>query len=241
VEEDFKEEDYDTTKTDPRDVFPYLVTMGYRDEEKRKEESLAQILRIKELRKIYQVPRLSENPWNPKWEFSCFSREEVSEQWQLHELGTDCEGRLVLWDKSGNLDQEWTSALMGNEEAKKAATFYCIQQLENIVRSKLALSKRTGVRMTRHVSVLDAFNIGVTNVTTVKDLMDQILGDVQVMYPETLKRLYIINAGWMFKAAWLVISKFVHPITAGKVIILGTDYQETLNEAGITDIPAWVM
>jgi len=80
VEEDFKEEDYDTTKTDPRDVFPYLVTMGYRDEEKRKEESLAQILRIKELRKIYKVPRLSENPWNPKWEFSCFSREEVSEQ-----------------------------------------------------------------------------------------------------------------------------------------------------------------
>jgi len=113
----------------------------------------------------------------------------------LHEQGTDGEGRLVLWDKSGNLNQDWTTALMSNEEAKNAVTFYCIQQLENIVRSKLALSKKTGVRMTRHVSVMDAYNIGVTNVTAVKDLMDQILGDVQVMYPETLKKLYIINAG----------------------------------------------
>jgi len=73
VDVDFKEEDYDTTKTDSRDVFPYLVTMGYRDEAKRKEESLAQILRIKELRKIYNVPRLSEKPWTPEWEFSCLS------------------------------------------------------------------------------------------------------------------------------------------------------------------------
>jgi len=62
VEVDFKEDDYDTTKTEPKDVFPYLVTMGYRDEERRKQVSLAQILRIKELRKIYNVPRLSEKP-----------------------------------------------------------------------------------------------------------------------------------------------------------------------------------
>jgi len=237
---DVKEEDYDTTKTDATDVFPYLVTMGYRDEANRKEESLAQILRIKELRKKYNVPPLSEKPWTPDWEFSCTSYVEISRQWPLHESGTDGKGRLVLWDKSGNLDQEWTTSLMSNEEAKNAVTFYCIQQLENIARSKLTLSKSTGVRMTKHVSVMDAYNIGVTNVATVKDLMNQILGDVQVMFPETLKKLYIINSGWMFKAAWRVISKFIHPITAGKVVILGTNYRETLSEAGITEIPDWV-
>jgi len=241
AEQDFREENYDTSKTDPRDVFPYLVTMGYRNEKKRKETSLAQILKIMELRKKYNVPPLSGEPWIPKWKFSCKSYEEISKQWPLHESGTDGEGRLVMWDKSGNLDEEWTSVLMSNEQAKNAVTFYCIQQLENIVRSKVALSLRTGVRMTRHVGVMDAYNIRLTNVTTVRDLMDQILGDVQVMYPETLKTLYIINAGWTFKAAWSVIKKFIHPITADKVIILGTNYRETLNEAGITKIPAWVM
>lgn len=238
---DFEQEDYDTTKTNPTDFFPYLVTMGYRDEKNRKEESLAQILKIKELRKRYNVPPLSETQWTPNQEFSCTSYVDISRQQPLHESGTDGEGRLVLWDKSGNLDQDWTTSLMRNEEAKNAVTFYCIQQLENISRRKLTLSMRTGVRMTKHVSVMDAFNIGVTNVTGVKDLMDQILGDVQVMYPETLKKLYIINCGQMFKAAWTVISRFIHPITAGKVIILGTNYQETLNEAGITEKPDWVM
>jgi len=75
---DFKEDDYDTTKTDPIDFFPYLVTMGYRDEKNRKEESSAQILKIKALRKKYNVQPLSETPWTPNWEFSCASYAEIS-------------------------------------------------------------------------------------------------------------------------------------------------------------------
>jgi len=95
--------------------------------------------------------------------------------------------------------------------------------------------------MTKHVSVLDAHNIGLTNVTCVKELMKRILGDVQVMYPETLQKLYIINAGWLFKTAWVVIKNFLHPITAGKVVIHGTNYREALSEAGITEVPEWVI
>jgi len=239
--EDFDEDTYDTNSIDPRDVIPYMVTMGYKQEKQRKEKSLVQILRIKELRQKYKLPPLSEEQWNPKWEFSCMSSEEVEENWPLHELGTDADGRVILWDKSGNLDTAWISKIVKDEKAKSALTFYCIRQIENIVRSKIALSKRTGVRMTKHVSVLDAHNIGLTNVTAVKDLMQRILADVQVMYPETLKKLYIINAGWLFKTAWMVIKNFLHPITAAKVTILGTNYQEALSAAGITEFPAWVI
>jgi len=130
---------------------------------------------------------------------------------------------------------------MGNDEAKKAAKFYCVRQLENIIRKKVALSISTGVRMTKHVSVLDAYNVALTNLTTVKDLMDRILDDVQVMYPESLEKLYIINTGWLFQTAWLVIKGFLHPITAKKVVIIGTNYREVLNKVGITQVPKWVM
>jgi len=95
--------------------------------------------------------------------------------------------------------------------------------------------------MTKHVSVLDAYNIGLSNVTLVKDLMRRILVDVQSMYPETLKKLYIINAGWLFKTAWMVIKNFLHPITAAKVVIHGTNYRKALSEAGITEVPDWVI
>jgi len=123
------------------------------------------------------------------------SGKEFEVQWPLHYSGTDTEGRLVLWDKSGNLDPVWTLKLMKNEESKYAATFYCVRQVENILRRKIVLSKKTGFRMTRHVSVLDAYGIGLANLTSVKELVDRILADVQVMYPETLKKLYIINTG----------------------------------------------
>jgi len=73
-----------------------MVTMGYKHEEMRLKESLKQLRRIKELRKQYNVPPLSEQRWTPRWEFKCMSSKEIEEQWPLHAFGTDDEGRLVL-------------------------------------------------------------------------------------------------------------------------------------------------
>jgi len=241
AESDIDEKTYDTTSIDPNDIIPYLVTMGYKSEKERMTESLTQILKIKDLRKKYDVPPLSGEPWVPKWKYKCMSCEEIEQQWPLNGSGTNKDGLVVLWDKSGNLDESWTASLMKSVEAKNAVTFYCVRQIENLLRFKIRLSKQSGIRMTRHISILDAYNMGITNVTSVRSLMDQILGDVQVMYPETLKKLYIINAGWLFKAAWTVVRNFIHPITAQKVVILGTNYKETLEREGITKIPSWVM
>jgi len=155
--------------------------------------------------------------------------------------GTDKEGRLVLWDKSGNLDPKWISKIMNNEESKKALTFYCLRQLENIGRRKIAISRKTGFRMTRHIIVLDAYGVSYPRFAAIKEMMYRIIGDLQVIYPETLKRLYIINTGWLFQTAWRMVRKFVHPITAAKIVILGTSYRNELSKAGITEIPDWVM
>lgn len=130
---------------------------------------------------------------------------------------------------------------MNDEEKKNALTFYCLKQLENISRRKIAISRETGFRMTRHIIVLDAYSINLASIKAIKEMMHRIIGDVQVMYPETLKRLYIINTGWLFHTAWKLIRKFLHPITAAKVVILGRSYRKELSKAGITEIPEWVM
>merc|ERR1712202_83645 len=142
--------------------------MGYSHEKDRLQESLRQILRIKELRKKYNVPSLSEEPWKPKWEFASISLQELEQHWPLHMCGTDIEGRPVIWDKSGNLDPDWASKVMNNEEAKNAATFYCLRQLENLVRSKIGISRKTGFRMTKHIIVLDAYGVNLANLSAVK-------------------------------------------------------------------------
>lgn len=44
----------------------------------------------------------------------------------------------------------------------------------------------------------------------------------QYFYPESLHRLYIVNAPWVFRMAWAMIKPWVHPLTASRVGFLTT-------------------
>jgi len=231
---------YDTGSIKPIDIFPYLVTRGYRTEKDRMEVSLRQITAIKDMRKKYGINELSEIPWQPEWKFKSISNEEIEKQWPLYIQGVDKEGRVILWDKSGNVDLNWLKENVKNPEALEAFKFYVVKQIENVLRAKIGVSSKVGFRMVKHVAVIDAKNVKVTNLKKIKDLTGEILGDVQSMYPDTLLRMYIINAGWPFKATWKIVKRFVHPDTAKKIQIVGTKYQDKLSEAGITDYPDWI-
>jgi len=231
---------YDTGSTKPVDIFPYLVTRGYATEKERMEVSLAQIGKIKEMRKKYGINELSEVPWQPEWKFKSISNEEIEKQWPLHILGADKEGRVVLWDKSGNLDLSWVGEKIKDPEALEAFKFYVVKQIENVLRAKVGVSLKVGSRMVKHVVVMDASGVKVTKLKKIKKVVGEILGDVQSMFPDTLLTLYIINAGWPFKAAWKVIKIFVHPETARKIQIIGSKYQDTFKNAGITEVPSWI-
>jgi len=243
-EEDQKEvideQTYDTSSTAVADIFPYLVTKGYETEDNRMEVSVEQLGKIMELRKKYGVNELSEAPWLPEWTFKCVTNKELEDQWPFHIQGADKDGRVVLWDKSGNIDLTWLREKTRDPEAIEAIKFYVVKQAENVLRTKIGVSQKMGHRMVKHVAVVDAKNVKITNLNKLKSLVGQILKDMQTMYPNTLKKLYVINAKWAFKAAWKVIKIFLHPITARKIEIVGTKYKPKLEAAGITDIPEWV-
>jgi len=57
-------------------------------------------------------------------------------------------------------------------------------------------------------------------------------------YPERLDTLYIVNAPWLFKPLWAVISPWLDPLTRAKFRILGADFQTTLrDELGSACLP----
>jgi len=53
-------------------------------------------------------------------------------------------------------------------------------------------------------------------------------------YPETLRRVFLINAPSIFTMCWKVAKKFLDPVTIKKIVILGNDYLQEL----LTIIPA---
>jgi len=50
-------------------------------------------------------------------------------------------------------------------------------------------------------------------------------------YPETLRRVFLINAPSVFTMGWKVAKKFLDPATIKKIVILGTDFKEELFKA----------
>ena len=63
-----------------------------------------------------------------------------------------------------------------------------------------------------------------------RNLVQDIIGDESNLWPNTLEKMYIINAPWPFRFAWKIISNFIHPITVAKIEILGGDYIKKMTE-----------
>ena len=58
-------------------------------------------------------------------------------------------------------------------------------------------------------------------------------------YPESMEKLFIINAPWIFNATWKLLKPLISERTLAKITICGADYYEKLVEVIDEDqIPA---
>jgi len=79
--------------------------------------------------------------------------------------------------------------------------------------------------ITKHCIVMDIKNFHAKSLTAkYRELVRGIIGDESNLWPNTLEKMYIINAPWPFRFAWKIIQNFIHPITVAKIDILGGDY-----------------
>ncbi|KMS65459.1 hypothetical protein BVRB_035780 [Beta vulgaris subsp. vulgaris] len=62
----------------------------------------------------------------------------------------------------------------------------------------------------------------------------------QYYYPESLQTLFIINAPFVFRMLWGMIKPWLHPLTAARIQILGSDYLKQLQEViDVDQIPRY--
>lgn len=87
----------------------------------------------------------------------------------------------------------------------------------------------------RHIasstSIIDVKGVGVSNFSRpARHLFMEIQKIDSNYYPETLNRLFIVNAGSGFRALWTAIKAFLDARTIAKIEVLGSNYQSNLVE-----------
>lgn len=75
----------------------------------------------------------------------------------------------------------------------------------------------------------------------VKKFLNLTIGITQQNYPETLGQMFIINAGILFSATWVIIKPLLDPVTVSKIhIFSGSGKKELLELIGAQNLPQFL-